>query len=290
MVKPSVGRQSRLQVEALEERVVLSASAVAALPAGNITAYVTQGILQIRGDNFNNNVNITEMTDGRFKVTGLQGTHINNQTAPVVLSSAFDVNAQLKAGNDNLTLILQNNMYMRNITIDMGTGQHENVIMQGGKAISGNLIVTATGANSLNFDTQGQNLNVLGKTNILGGNSTTQGDVIKLLGTFNTVLIETGEGNDSVQLGMKCNCPTQVRFQAAKVTARLGNGKDDLALFKVKVDDFFADLGAGNDSLALSIVQFPYTSAKAKLLGGTGVDKIKEATTVSGTPSYTNFE
>ncbi|MBX9655555.1 hypothetical protein K2Y11_18215 [bacterium] len=289
MSTPSVGRQSRLQVESLEDRVVLSTGVVAPVPGGNVSAYVTQGILQIRGDNFNNNVNITELTTGQFKVSGLAGTLINSQSS-VVLSSAYDINSQLKGGNDTLTLILQNNLNMRNITLDMGTGTRENVIMQGGKVITGNLVVTATGANSLNFDTQGKSLNVLGKTNIIGGNSTSQGDQIKLLGTFNQVYIETGAGNDFVQLGVKCNCPTNVRFQASKVTALLGNGNDELDAFKVKADDFFADLGAGNDTLALSIVQFSTIPTKARLFGGNGTDTVKEKVTISGSPTYNSFE
>jgi hypothetical protein len=133
-------------------------------------------------------------------------------------------------------------------------------------------------------------LNVTGRTTIVGGNNATQGDNISLLGRFNIVYVETGDGNDTVQLGKKCNCATQVRFSATKATVKTGAGNDELNVFKCKVDDFFADLGAGNDSLAVSIFQFSSLPGKARLTGGTGADTVREQTGISGRPSYSGFE
>jgi hypothetical protein len=283
----ALGPSKSLQVESLEERVVMTAGATS-LPIGNVSAYISQGVLELRGDSLNNTVDITQLSDGKFQITGSQGTLINNRSTPTVLASVLNINAQLRDGNDSVTVNLQDNRAMRDITINMGMGQSEKVVVKGGQSIN-NLNVHARGLNALDLNTDGKSLKVIGLTNVVGGNSTTKGDQINLLGTFNTVNIETGDGNDFVQLGKKCTCVTNVRFSATKATVKLGNGNDELNLFKAKVDDFFADLSAGNDSLALSIAQFSATPAKARLLGGIGTDTVKEQTTVSGSPSLSSF-
>jgi hypothetical protein len=281
-----------LHVESLEDRVVLSSDVAALMAPGNVSAIVSQGILQLRGDNLHNSIDITQQADGRFRVSGLSGTRINNTANPVILGNVVDINAQLRDGNDSLTLNLQNNRSIRDITIDMGTGTQENVVVKGGKEITGNLIVTTKGTSALNFDTQGTSLDVKGRTTIVGNSAAGSGpaDQIKLLGTYNILYVETGDGNDSVTLGVKCNCATNVRLSAQKATVKTGAGNDSLSLFKVKADDFFADLGAGNDSLSLATVQFSSSSAKARLHGGSGTDTIKEQTAITGRPLYISLE
>ncbi len=285
---PALGSTKSLQVELLEERVVMT-TGIAPLPIGNVSAYISQGVLELRGDSLSNIVDITQLSDGRFQISGASGTLINNRTTPTLLAGVLNINAQLRDGNDSVTVNLQDNRAMRDITINMGMGQSEKVVIKGGQSIN-NLNVSARGLNALEMNTDGKSLKVNGQTTIVGGNSTIKGDQINLLGTFNNVNIETGDGNDFVQLGKKCNCATNVRFSATKATVKMGNGNDELNLFKAKVDDFFADLSAGNDSLALSIAQFSTTPTKARLLGGNGTDTVKERTTVSGNPSYSSFE
>ncbi|MBY0585632.1 hypothetical protein K2X85_00540 [bacterium] len=285
-------QKNPFQVESLEERVVLSSDLAAVVAPSNVSALVSNGILQIRGDNLGNNVDITQLSNGQFQIKGNTGTLINQRSSPVVLGNVVDINAQLRDGNDSLTLSLQNNRSLRDISIDMGAGQREKVVVKGGKEISGNLIVTTKGTSALNFDTDGTSLDVKGRTTIVGNSAvgSTTGDKINLLGKYNILYVETGDGNDSVTLGIKCNCATNVRFNSNKATVKTRAGNDSLQLFKVKADDFFADLGAGNDSLSLATVQLSNTSAKARLQGGSGTDAIKELTSITGQPLYISLE
>ena len=277
-----------LQVESLEERVVMT-TGLLPMPAGNVAAYMNQGILELRGDGLSNNVDVTQITDQRFQVSGMNGTRINGGSATLVLSGVLDLDAKLRDGNDTITVNILRNASIRNVTIDMGMGQFEKVVIQGGESIDG-LNVSCRGLNALDLSTGGRSLFVNGQTKITGGNSTTQGDRIYLLGYFNSVSIETGDGDDVIRLGTKTSVSNIVRFNATKVNAKTGNGNDEINLLRAEIDQLFADLAGGDDIIALSIVRFSPPSDGVLLNGRTGTDTVRELNSITGGYTLGSFE
>src|ERR1700690_4116414 len=91
----SVGKRP-LIFERLENRALL---------AGNVMVAVNGGELDITGDNANNSIQVTQLTSGAWKVTGI-GTHINGGTAPFTTSGADPVTAdiviKLRGGSDSV--------------------------------------------------------------------------------------------------------------------------------------------------------------------------------------------
>ncbi len=88
-----------------KKRVVLSPEALEDrdVPAGNVTAFVSGGVLQITGDSADNRIWVMGLEDGKAIIAPLDNTTINGVQAPQILGGiAFAYNAQMGAGNDFL--------------------------------------------------------------------------------------------------------------------------------------------------------------------------------------------
>ena len=86
--------RARLVAERFEDR---------SLPAGNVTAFVSAGILNIVGDAESNRVLVAAAGRDSFAITSLDGTTtVNGGAAPVTLGGVRGINAQMNAGSDLL--------------------------------------------------------------------------------------------------------------------------------------------------------------------------------------------
>ena len=89
-----------LGLERLERRVLL---------AGDVLVSVTGGDLILKGDVEANQIEVTQMGQGTFKVTGLNGTTVSTKTQPpgtdvTVQGVTDDVSIDLGKGDDQLFL------------------------------------------------------------------------------------------------------------------------------------------------------------------------------------------
>lgn len=157
-------RRPSLSVEALEDRTV---------PAGNVTAFVAGGVLQVIGDAADNVVWVEALGDGRAVVTGLAGTTVNGSAAPVVLGG-IEFAYQVRLGRGNDALWLTGAQGDRAVWIDSGPGNDRVAILACWNT-GPNIIQTGSGDDLVSI------ASVIWKQNV----------------TF----VDLGSGNDSLAVG-----------------------------------------------------------------------------------------
>lgn len=87
-------RERKLRLEQLETRALL---------AGNISVDVAGGNLIVRGDNRDNQVAILQLGSGEYAVIGFNGTEVEGEAEPFVVSGVNgNIDVDLKKGNDLL--------------------------------------------------------------------------------------------------------------------------------------------------------------------------------------------
>lgn len=181
------------QVQVLEERT---------LPTGNVTAVFRGGNLTIKGDNFDNNVEVVPTAAG-IRVQGLNNTTVNGLAFQDYSGSQFipgNLKATMKNGNDRVGVFTSVN---GNLTLTMGNGgDFATVNGQGGAlAVGGNLKVNMGKSDNLIIDqTFIQDTAVVKKTNIKGGGGT---QVVNIAGSSfngNGTTVNLGGGNDHLNV------------------------------------------------------------------------------------------
>ncbi len=245
----------KMFLEGLENRTML---------AGNVTAFVDDGDLIVRGNAANNGVAIHQTGAGEYVVSGfaLNGaTKVNGGSNPVVLSGVTgDVIVDLQAGDD--VLVVGNNASARQALAnqlsdgDAGTlpaspedaddGVHANKT-----GITGDLIIQAGDGNDgvgLNVDVDGATRVDLGigSDELIARNSNFDGDVT----------LDAGAGNDIVTLA-------NIRAMNG-IFANLGGGNDRLNATGVRAGGLAAYGGAEPitfSSLTCAPRKIPYCSA-----------------------------
>jgi hypothetical protein len=105
-------RSAPLSVECLEDRTV---------PAGNVTAVVVGGVLQVEGDGSANLVWVEGLGGGQAIVTGLGGTRVNGSTTPIVLGG-IDFAYHIRLGDGNDGLWVTGAQGDRALWVDLGSG------------------------------------------------------------------------------------------------------------------------------------------------------------------------
>src|SRR5262245_43982220 len=94
MIRRKLNRSQRF-IEPLERRALL---------AGNVLAAVTAGNLVITGDASDNNIEVQQLSNGNWQVSGT-GTMINGVTTAFVSNvPVANVTADLGAGNDTANI------------------------------------------------------------------------------------------------------------------------------------------------------------------------------------------
>src|SRR5262245_61665314 len=83
----------RLRFESLEDRTLM---------AGNVTAAVVNGTLQITGDKSANVIQIQQGTGNGIRLVGI-GTTINGSSLAVNFAGASNIDLDMLAGNDSVT-------------------------------------------------------------------------------------------------------------------------------------------------------------------------------------------
>lgn len=197
----------RLGVESLENRDLM---------AGNVTASIIQGSLQITGDSNSNVITVVQSGPGKFTVTGT-GTTVNGSTTAKTFTVSKDINIDTNAGNDRVT--------MGTTTANMRLPQNTRVRMGSGADL---LLVQR----------------VIGKDSniVMGGN--TENDIDKVTAkscTFSgNVVIGLGNGNDEVNI-INSSALTGLRVDGA-------GGNDKTNVSNGTVGNLTLNCGAGDDT------------------------------------------
>ena len=280
----------RLGLESLENRLLL---------AGNVTVQVSGGDLVVNGDSQDNRIQIVQVMQngqpvaGKFYVTGQNGTKINGQTAGREFSNVTDdMTIKLKGGHDRVTLgsgtSIIDFVVPDDLDIDMGEGTDkvtlDKILVLDDVSIktSGGLDfvwINATLGSFSNQDGADHNLSietgdagdivylwdtvVPGDLSIEAGNDNSHDTLI----LYNTqagddITINTGSGDDEVVLSL-VGALDDLRINTA-------GGRDTVEIDQCNVDDLFADLGSGIDSLNLRTT----VGRKADLKGGSDADTL----------------
>ena len=196
-----VTAQRRLALEPLERRWMM---------AGDVTAAVVNGNLQIHSDDLADKITVTQLSPGEFTVTGVGGTTINGGTTPFDATGVTN-NVAIKMGNGDDSVLVQNASCQGSLSIKAGNG-NDTVDLFDSQVTKSVSICTGTGNDDIHLGeapvavTSSAATTAPSPTTLTG---ITVGDYLR---------IKTGDGNDNVSLG-----DTSVGDSAY---IRTGNGKD----------------------------------------------------------------
>jgi hypothetical protein len=176
--KKCFGRLSRF--EALETRALL---------AGNVLVAVNAGELDISGGNANNNIQVTQLASGQWRVTGI-ATNINGANSPFTSDPANPVTG--------------------NIVINLSGGSDTLKVANGD--VPGALLINADDVPSTSLD---------GNDNVQLSNVTT---ALSTAGDNNSLIINLGNGNNTAKLsGVTTDGFGQVNSATGNNTISLNN-------------------------------------------------------------------
>ncbi len=206
----------RLGCEKLETREVM---------AGNVTASIVNGALELRGDSAANNVMIMRSTNGSFRVDGMGNTRINGSLATYFAPSKTedDLRIFMNGGNDSVRIgeeLFGGVAQIGYANVNMGTGSDRISLFNfKGNDLTNSVFQLGTSTDSSKdadvFATSGTN-------SFKGG-----------------VTISTGTGADRVDLSkMTVN---------GKLSVDLGAGDDRMDLLNVIFASSDFNGGIGND-------------------------------------------
>ncbi len=265
--------------------------------AGNVLVSVTGGDLVVTGDNLGNEVRIIQSLQngapiaGRYFITGQNNTTINGQAGLFFENVTDDLRISLNGGNDFLRIGNgTNGDFLVPDDLEITTGEGNDIVVVDTIAIRddatvltglgndsvffkgtvGGLAGFDGGNNDLTIDTgAGSDSMLLTNTFVrddLNINTGSDGfrDVVDMLimNIGDDTTINTGGGNDTVRI-------RNVGFND-DLTINTGAGIDSVTLTACQVDEFFANLGSGNDTLGLRDT----FGRRATLNGGTGADTL----------------
>jgi|GEM_PF-3004773 len=154
-------RRVLLQAEVLEDRTT---------PAGNVTAFVSGGILYVQGDNAGNQIWLSSLSDDTVAITALQDTRVNGTWLPLTFSGVtqgwvvnmgqgddfvyisrtrgnIGVFINTGAGHDNITL----NRAQHNGPTVLRTGAGNDLVSLGIGRYVGSLLLNSGGGNDRVF-------------------------------------------------------------------------------------------------------------------------------------------
>lgn len=256
--------------------------------AGDVTATVNDGLLQIIGDAEGNEIIVAGRPDGTATVFPIGDTTINGSSDPfVVTTSLDDVDVQLNQGDDNATiqgLVLSQSLRVRTNAGDDTTFVHH-IEVQRFEQFAGD------GDDTLEFN----NVYSLGSILISGENND---DVVSItnLAAGTSATIQTGNGVDTVaidNLGVTDNINLNTgdagdqviltgRVYGYRANFLLEQGNDSLNILPATSSEtatFLRELniegGDGNDSISMDAsVTSPRTT---NIDGGDGSDSIEQA-------------
>lgn len=282
-------REARLGVEALDKRLAL---------AGNVVASLSGTTLTITGDDLDNHVTVFRSATG-IQVGGQSGTNITlkantpgavSQSFAVADVSKLSIRIYGKGGADKVSLFAldSNPLTIKSLTVDLGAGADNLSITQTRLMQTGtNAITLGTASQTDNDQVEINGLQVHGNLSVaLGGGSdyfesnfgfnvggkfsldTSSGDDTAYVdaGTYGSLDVRLGEGNDNVRLGYNTTASNYMRvIGAASVDG--GNGTNGVSFLYMDFDSTVSVKGGtGRD-----VVTFESTfTAAGKLTANLG--------------------
>ena len=244
-------RTNQLNVDRLEARDLM---------AGNLSAVVTNGILQVRegllSANTDNGVSITQLSNGKYRVIGIPSadgspTKINGADFKDFFVPSAKVNVRLGAGNDLITVFGGRYNTLSLVVGAPNVADADQVIIGGVKTTGGVHIATGGGVDKVSVQ------------------NSTIGDGI---GTTDNLNVFTGAGADTVEIGSHTNGFMDIagNLRVATFSSVTEPDNDSISVLSSHVGSLVAlDLGAGDDTLKIE----NSTAADIVALTGTGNDK-----------------
>jgi len=236
--------------------------------AGDVTATVNDGLLQIIGDAEGNEIIVAGRPDGTATVFPVGDTTINGSTDPFVVSTTLeDVDVRLNEGDDNATI--QGLVLSRSLRVRTGAGDDTTFVhhieVQRFEQFAGD------GNDQLEFN----NVYSLGSIQISGENNDDIVSITNMASGTNTTLL-TGNGADTVaidNLGVKDNINLDT------------GGADDQVILTGLVYGYRANF---NDSISMDA---SVTSPRNTTVdGGNGTDSIEQAGASLRDATFTSIE
>jgi delta endotoxin-like protein len=313
MKSPTHHRTRRLGLESLERRQLL---------AGIVTVQVSGGDLIITGDGAGNNIQVTQVGSGQYRVEGRYSAgaatqvRFGNSTAGSQTLSGVtdDFTIEMQGGNDTvgLTYGTQNDLLVPDdLTIRMGNGR--DIVTFRNVRTGDDVLVDLGGGNDL-FDslfsivgtaegTGDHDLEILGQAGVddiklaaLNGESIVRGDLkidagdtsekdnvlVSKLEILDDLEVKTFGGDDTVFVGY-CDVGDDL-------TVETGAGRDEVRLRENAVDEIFARLGTGSDDY---LGVRGNIARRATFDGGGGANDTLELATdnqFTNQPSISGFE
>jgi hypothetical protein len=237
----------RLRFESLEDR---------ALMAGNVTAAVVNGTLQITGDNSANVIQIQQAAGNGIRVVGV-GTTINGSSAAGLFYRASNIALDMQGGNDSVTA---SSVRTGALTGSLGDGNDtvtfNNVVSSQGLALllgAGDDTANISGGRvtgDLGIDGEAGNDSIsISRVQISGGLTLTGSDGDDKITVGNAVVgstieIDGDDGNDTVSI---------TNSRANELGLFLGEGDNTANLALVRVTDAATMTGlSGKDTITAS--------------------------------------
>ncbi len=227
MLRNKNTKDRKLAMQGLEKRELM---------AGDVGVGLQGGMLSIVGDNADNYVQVSQVAEGEFKVSGFysdgSSTRINGQSKAQTFKGVEGINVQLAGGQDRLNLIgtTKPQISIRgDLNVQMGTGNDEVHIEDfwvGGDAdiatdnkyyanaryqgddllkitnfmVNGHLgVTTSEGADQVNFNVTNDGWNVFSQGFSLDtGAGTYAGDTVMLVKVMSgkSIDVNMGQGDD----------------------------------------------------------------------------------------------
>lgn len=257
--------KTRLGVERLENRELM---------AGNVFATVFNNTLYITGDANANAIDVTSRS-GVVYVSGQHtggprgNTLVNGKSEVSIGNFTGNIQVRLNGGNDTFQLYRVEDRDFRNIDVDMGSGELEDVNLASAR-FSGNVDINSNG--SLRSRVSVSHGTVAGDVKIDTGSGNDWVAVSSSVGrdlTINTngnyltgyeeIYVGPGEGGVIARLKI-----------GGRLTLNTGDGVDQVSLDRLEVDSLFASLGAGDDTFSANTVKVKRT---VSVDGGSGSDR-----------------
>jgi hypothetical protein len=272
--------------------------------AGNVIASVASHSLYLTGDSRANNLEIIQVGNGQYQVTGKDGTTINGQPQKTFSGVTADLIVNLNGGNDTLKIgyyaenvTVPTTIFNRDVKVNLGSGDdqlyiyHTNInddvtINAGSGADQVYLRYSRVGFANMDSGINDCTINMgnnpaAGHQDFVDIRQTSFGHDLTITSAGSapaidsTHFLDTQIYMDSVYVVRNMTIQTGngedlLEIESADVNGLMkvltGGGDDDFDLFYTFADDLTIGLGDGNDNLYLTGV----ASHQASFDGGAG--------------------
>lgn len=243
----------------------------------------------IQGDEQDNYINVNLKSGNTYEVSNYSGTAgdtgtINGRKETLTFSNVKAIDIVAKGGNDRVGIGVGGDHYktanLNSVSVNMGRsnvrGEGREQVYVGSLKIANNFSVVKdqndpNPNSSLLYSHLKNSIEVGGQIKIVGGRGQ---DHIEIdYGSFGSIDVQTGIGNDFVKVGTLeglGSYSARRTIVAKKVTISTGAGQDTAAIYGAAVDHFMAKLGDDKDTFFFGNNTF---RGFAEVDGGLGDDE-----------------